>query len=393
LFAFVLIASAGSLRAEERLPILPIPGIELIQGETREIQGPESPLAFKFNDGRICLDGGYWSHDNGKTWTKGPPGPEDKMAFDFGDGEILSVSRNLVPRPDGKHTVVYKRSTDNWKTVQPAEGIADVPLATSLAPDNMGPRVPSMMMHHGMVQLKDGTLLASLYGSYKGDSELKISTAPESGQVKRRTVVISSSDRGKTWGNPVTVGYNTALGLLYKPNITGNKWTIVPAQTQEGFTEPDLVIAPNGDIICVMRTGSGATFGPNGEDVLTPDEYGRFYGALTVFPTPLHASRSSDGGKTWTPPASIADRGCCPHLITLGNGIIVCVYNRPGVWLLFSDDNGKTWKGPTQISLAGRRYTYMVETGSDSIIVFREQEMPRRSNLVLATSFIVRKRG
>jgi hypothetical protein len=35
----------------------------------------------------------------------------------------------------------------------------------------------------------------------------------------------------------------------------------------------------------------------------------------------------------------------------------------------------------------------MVETGPDSIIVFREQEMPRRSNLVLATSFIVRKRG
>jgi hypothetical protein len=258
----------------------------------------------------------------------------------------------------------------------------------------MGPRVPSMMMHHGIAQLKDGTLLATLYGNYKGDNILNDATAPETGNYKCRTVIISSSDRGKTWGNPVTVAYDKMLGLLYKPDITGSKWTVVPAQTQEGFTEPDLAVAPNGDVICVMRTGSGATFGPHGEDVRMPDENGRFYGALTIFPTPLYASRSSDGGKTWTPPASIADRGCCPSLVTLKNGVMVCVYNRPGVWLIFSDDSGKTWKGATEIARPGRRYVYMVDTGPDSVLVFRERETAdgKRGNFVIATEFTVRKR-
>jgi hypothetical protein len=64
------------------------------------------------------------------------------------------------------------------------------------------------------------------------------------------------------------------LGALNGPDITGNKFTIVPAVTQEGFAEADLAIAPNEDVVCVMRSG-----GASGEHV------------MKLFPTPpLHVA-------------------------------------------------------------------------------------------------------
>jgi hypothetical protein len=226
-----------------------------------------------------------------------------------------------------------------------------------------------MLMHHGIVQLKNGDLLATLYGNYKGDHIAYDAYAPELRAFKCRTVVIRSSDRGKTWGDPRTVAYDTMLGALNEPDVAGNKLTLVPAVTQEGFTEADLTIAPNGDILCVMRSG-----GASGE------------GVVTIFPTPLYLSRSSDDGKTWTPPVGIADRGCCPSLVTLENGIIACCYSRPGAWVIFSDDNGVTWKGATQFA-PGKKYCYMVAAGPERLMTTWEKD-----GRVFATYFTVRRR-
>jgi hypothetical protein len=146
---------------------------------------------------------------------------------------------------------------------------------------------------------------------------------------------------------------------------------LVPAITQEGFREADLVAAPNGDLICVMRSG------------------GRNGGTTTLFPTPLYCSRSSDWGKSWTPPAQIADRGVCPNLVTLQNGIIVCTYSRPGNWLIFSDDNGRTWKGAFQFGYT-RDYNYIVEVAPNNIQVYHEVETGN-GKLVRGTFFTVQR--
>jgi hypothetical protein len=73
---------------------------------------------------------------------------------------------------------------------------------------------------------------------------------------------------------------------------------------------------------------------------------------------------------------------------------MVCVYNRPGVWVIFSDDNGLTWKGATQIGHLGRKYCYIVDVGPDAFMVFRQNENPdrKRGEDTLATKFTVRKR-
>jgi len=138
------------------------------------------------------------------------------------------------------------------------------------------------------------------------------------------------------------------------PESRAGRPMAVPAITMEGFRESDLTIAPNGDLICVMRSG-----GRNPKM------------GVNLFPTPLYCARSSDNGKTWTLPEQIADRGVCPYLVTMSNGIIVCTYSRPGNWLIFSGDNGKTWKGAFQFGSGGAT-NFIVETEPNTVQVFYE---------------------
>jgi hypothetical protein len=90
-------------------------------------------------------------------------------------------------------------------------------------------------------------------------------------------------------------------------------------------------------------------------------------GIAPIFPTPMYVSRSSNEGKTWTPPVQVADRGVCPYLVTLDNGIIVCSYARPGGWLIFSDDNGEIWKGAFQIC-SSDSYCNVQKVGPDQVL-------------------------
>jgi len=85
----------------------------------------------------------------------------------------------------------------------------------------------------------------------------------------------------------------------------------------------------------------------------------------------------------------IADRGVSPNAVTLSNGIIVCTYSRPGNWLIFSDDNGKSWKGAFQFG-PGNATNYIIDTGPDSVQVFYEVGENNQEKL-MATFFKVKK--
>jgi hypothetical protein len=361
-----------------------IEGIEVIAGESVPIPGPESAVAFQFGDGRIVVgqgDQSMWSFDGGHTWKKGSAGPSEKVAIDLGQGEILSISRNSKRRSDGKFTLRQKRSTDNWKTIANEESILDIPKSSSTMTGG-GDLIDGFLFHHGILQLANGDLIGTMYGNYEGDILLCDGYPPELNQRKYRTVVVFSTDRGHSWGKPVTVAYDRMLGRgipddhplakLGLPDETVKPTAEVPAITQEGFREADLVQAPNGDLLCVMRSG------------------GRNGGAAMLFPTPLYCSRSGDGGHSWSPPAQIADRGVCPNLVTLDNGIIVCTYSRPGNWLMFSDDNGKSWKGAFQFGNS-RAYNYILQVAPETVQVYHETKTAE-GTLVRGTYFTIRKR-
>lgn len=360
-----------------------IPGIKVIEVKTVAIPGPEGALAFKFSDGSIVVGSGKrakWSYDGGNTWAPGPAGLRDKSIIDLGKGEVLSLNRNTKRLTGDKFICRGTRSFDNWKTIKSEEDTVEIPNA-SYTVTGGGGIVDGFLFHHGVVKLKNGELAATMYGNFIGDKELCDGYPTELNQRKYRTIVVFSKDKGHTWGNPVLVAYDKMLGRGIPsdydrigsdiPRDMASETTIVPAITQEGFREADLTIAPNGDLICVMRSG-----GRNGHKV-------------NLFPTPLYCSRSTDDGRTWTPPEQIADRGVCPNLVTLDNGIIVCTYSRPGNWLIFSDDNGKTWKGAFRFGDTGA-YNYILKVSPNKVLVTHEIKNKNHTKIV-ATTFKVKK--
>ena len=383
---FITLSLIPTTQAESFKIIIPdIPGIEVSDGESILIPTDKTVNAFQFEDGRMVVGPrkkSAWSTDGGKTWEKGPDGPGSKVVIDLGNGEILSIGRNSKRRSDGKFNLSQRRSTDNWKTVKEEKSEVDIPNA-SFTVTGSGGRVDGFLFHHGIIQLANGDLIGTMYGNYEGDVALCAGYPTELNQRKYRTIVVFSKDKGRSWGDHVLVAYDKMLGrgipadhkMVGKsiPDTRPSRTIIVPAITMEGFREADLTIAPNGDLICVMRSG-----GRNP----TP--------GVNLFPTPLYCSRSSDGGKTWTPPEQIADRGICPNLITMQNGIIVCTYSRPGNWLIFSDDNGKTWKGAFQFGTTGGT-NCLLELAPDIIQVYHET-MEGDEEGVRGTFFTVKKR-
>jgi hypothetical protein len=384
--AFLFLFASGYMvnNPTPEINIPDIPGIEVQVGKSVEILGPEFAVALQFRDGRIVVGQGnesMWSHDGGNTWKSGPAGPGEKVAIDLGDGEILSISRNTRRREDDKFIGRQRRSLDNWETVMNEESLLEIPRVSPTITGG-GDIIDGFLFHHGIIQQAQGDLIATMYGNYEGDVILCDGYPPILNQRKYRTIVVFSKDKGKTWKNPVLVAYDRMLGRgipddhpmaekgllneIVKPTA------LVPAITQEGFREADLIEAPNGDLLCVMRSG------------------GRNGGTTTLFPTPLYCSRSTDDGLSWSPPKQIADRGVCPNLVTLSNGIIVCTYSRPGNWLIFSDDNGITWKGAFQFGDT-RDYNYIVKVAPETIQVYHEAYKDGKK-MVRGTFFTVRKK-
>ena len=288
-----------------------VPGLNVQVGETVVIQRDAwYPSAFRFADGRIAVSAGSflpgagrWSSDGGRTWQDGPPSPAN-AAVELEGGEVLSLGFWTKKRPDGTYSLEQRRSVDGWKTFVAEESVLDVPLSVPCGGDGGPDEVnQGFLMDHGVIQLRNGELMAAMYGNYAGDAA-KSEGYGEPGFVKYRTIVVFSSDKGKTWGRPVSVGYDPKVG-------------------QEGLCEAGLARAADGDLLCAMRSG----------------------GRPGIPPTPLYVSRSKDEGQTWSTPQPAANKGVWPNLCVLHNGIVICTYGRPGNELVFSDDDGKTWKG------------------------------------------------
>lgn len=309
-----------------------ISGLNVEVGDTVVIMKDATyPSAYRFADGRIVVSGNSmssWSADGGHTWKAGMVGPTN-ATLELDGGEVLSLKFRTEKTPDDKLRLPQMRSRDNWKTVEAEYGIADVPESKPGINDDGSPS-EGMVFDHGLVQLKNGNLMATMYGKYKGD-EAPVDGFP--GMFKDRTIVVFSTDKGKAWGGPVTVACDPSVG-------------------QEGFCEADVERMPDGDLLCVMRTGGNS---------------GKW--------CPLYCARSSDEGQTWSKPEPIADRGVWPNLCVMASKVVACTYGREGNWLVFSTDDGKTWKGAFCFSNGlnwrsySSSYNSVLEVSPDTLLV------------------------
>ena len=140
-----------------------------------------------------------------------------------------------------------------------------------------------------VVELRDGSLILPFYGRNLGDT---FNTAR----------LMTSTDRGATWGNETTIA-------------SGQR-------DQLSYSEPNVVRPKDGSLLALIRS----------------DTVHHFF-----------ASRSQDGGATWSVPVPKFYGTGAPRLIALNSGTLGVAYrsalSTPNLAWRVSADSGATWSG------------------------------------------------
>jgi hypothetical protein len=174
---------------------------------------------------------------------------------------------------------------------------------TSFQVSNLPWKEAAYYCYGDLLDLGNGELLCPL-GAQLPDTKIM-----EGSSIGITTFFVRSTDNGKSFK------YLSHI----PPEVDGKP-------LPQGFNEPTLELLPDGEIICVGRTG-----GDN----------------------PLYQVRSSDNGATWTKPVSTGWPAAKPDLCLLDNGILACSsgrgrYGHPQIThAMFSlDGRGEHWEAP-----------------------------------------------
>ncbi len=261
-------------------------------------------------NGRVVTDS-HVSEDAGRTWRE-LPGALPRPSL-LRDGSLLAMAYRALPVEGQKGVYAGFRhaSMDGGETVEgPSESQVLVPKARAAL--GHGPHV-GPLFGRSIVELENGDLVAGMYGWFDGDVE---PDRYRKGGTMRRAYTCISQDRGETWEYLSTVAYEPFLG-------------------NEGYSELVIRGLPNGEILALVRTGGNSN--PGWQD------------------NPLMTSRSADGGRTWSPVERTGVEGCWPDLCVMDDGTLACTTGRPGAFIMFSADNGRTWTDHTPLN--GERYS------------------------------------
>ena len=176
-------------------------------------------------------------------------------------------------------------------------------------------------------------------------------TTDSKGRVRNTRIgvfIVRSSDQGYTWDfvHKFDAGeINPVYGHADRP-------------VDEGFDEADLTVTANGDILCVMRTGSYS---------------------------PMFQSRSTDGGHTWSTPINTGWQAVKPRLTLLPNGVLACAsgrgaYGHPQVThvMLSLDGNGEHWETPFAFhTRGGCSYTSKMYRDDRLHVIYSDSDFTR----------------
>ena len=262
------------------------------------------------NAGRRLL-----SVDNGRKW-------RDLGAFDIAgvsrinlrDGTFLELWFNTVRAGDAWATKLIC-STDYGLTYRIEENVpVDIPNVKE------GVKRTGMFFDGGLVEMDGGELLATMYGYFQGDS-------------RYRCVLVRSLNQGRSWRYVSTIAHDAAA--------SGGE-----------CCEPAMIRVGRAGLLVVMRN----------DDESTQETLGLFQ------------TRSADAGLTWSKPTVVADRGVKPALVRTDDGILVCSYGRPNVYVMCSPDGeGRQWTGSKLIYQgSGTCYTGMVKLGPNEVLLVHD---------------------
>ncbi len=261
-----------------------------------------------------------WSRDEGKTW--GEPTLFKKRLdigrphFFFGhqDGRLscLYVSPNGWASQAGWPKVAY--SNDGGKTWTDPKPliVSGKPLSDHAKQGTIGPYSP-------ITRYSDGTLLQYFYHVQTikdGDGEAT------NAERLDRSLVIRSTDDGKTWTGP----------YYLDPNNTDSNETM-------GAERAD------GSIVAFSRTLRSSF---------------------------MWMSTSPDKGLTWTKQVQSNCTGECPYLLRHSSGVLIMGSRGYGIFMKTSTDEGKTWSRETRISLCSGMMGMTEMKDGRVLVVFHE---------------------
>ena len=299
-----------------------------------------------------------FSTDDGMTWGDSPPG----MEFGGGslgylhDGTIMRLEHNTVEATrrawdkyvgpfhlvmqEDDPTFRLRTWRSNGEPIDATEfKVAGLPWATA-----------SYQTYAKILDLDDGSLLAAMeaqVGPPMKTDEVRPDGRPR-WEIRMTTFIVRSRDRGQTW-DFVTAFRPEELPLVY---------SVSDRPVDEGLTEADLVVASNGDILCVNRTGSYS---------------------------PMWQTRSTDGGHTWGTPEPLGWQGVKPRLNLLPNGVLTCAAGRGGYGhpqvthvTVSLDGTGNHWEAPFCFHTGpGCSYTSTLVRDGQLHVVYSDSDFTR----------------
>jgi hypothetical protein len=310
--------------------------LTITHGEDRidSTEGVRAPHLFKLRNGaplltfhldadmhfprRRCMR----SADRGATWRKDTPRNYRELALgESSSGAVLAYDRDTFERCPGTCLGISFVSKDGGATFEgPLETAVHVDRVASQPyppspehypeerhvqrpffgplPDFYKPVVERSSLRRGFgfwryILEQNGRWLVAMQGRFHGD-------------VCQRSILVESTDEGKTWHFVSTIGY------AHDKQI-------------DGLCEPALCRVADGTLLCMLR------------------RHGVAKGNMAQ-------CRSTDNGRTWSAPELQIAHGVDPDLCLLSNGALACTFGRPGCHIVFSEDGcGYSWGYRTEL--------------------------------------------
>ena len=283
---------------------------------------------------------GMRSSDGGRTWRAEPRRGHREQAIGEGaGGVVLAFDIYTFERSPGEFVGSCYKSTDGGKTFSgPLETVVRVNRIASIAfptPEHFPP---------------DDHPLLKFYQPLPPYYEPIVEKASRrQGPVFWRNVI----ERNGRWLTAMQCRFHSDVGfrtILVESTDAGKTWTFVNTiafrhgEPGDGFCEPALMWVPDGSLLCVLRRG------------------GRL---------PLAQCRSVDQGRSWSRPELLPGHGVDPDLCLMANGVLACTFGRPGLHIMFSLDGcGRKWGDLTQIGdWRSSTYMGMAEIARDELLV------------------------